>query len=386
VTAADAVVIGAGVIGASCAVHLARGGLRVTLLDRAAAPAAGSTGRATGGFRAQYATAINIRLSLLARDRLRSFHADTGVDPDFRQVGYLWLASTAAELAELAIANQLQRREGLDDAVMVAPGDLSALNPYIDPAGLAGAAWCPSDGLMRPTEILRGYLETAARLGVDIRWNEPTVALPRGAGDRITAVVTPRASYPAGLVVNAAGAWAAPLARLAGVDLPVVPLRRQVAITEPTDVLPASFPMTIWVGDGFHLRVRDGRVLLLRPTPGDPLDPWNDQVDPAWLDDIAARAPRAVPALRGVALDRSRSWAGLYEMSPDHHAVLGWAPGCGNLLLVNGNSGHGVMHAPALGLLAAEIASHGAARSLDVHALRPSRFAERDLIHGSALL
>ena len=385
-TAADAVVVGAGVIGASCAVHLARAGLRVTLLDRAAAPAAGSTGRATGGFRAQYATAINIRLSLLARDRLRSFRDDTGVDPDFRQVGYLWLASTTAELAELAVANQLQRREGLDDAIMVGPGDLPALNPYIDPAGVVGGAWCPSDGLMRPTEILRGYLETAARLGVDIRWDEPIVALPRDAGDRITAVVTPRGSYPAGLVVNAAGAWAAPLARLAGVDLPVVPLRRQVAITEPSEALPASFPMTIWVGDGFHLRVRDGRVLLLRPTPGDPLDPWNDQVDPAWLDDIAARAPRAVPALHGVAIDRPRSWAGLYEMSPDHHAVLGWAPSCANLLLVNGNSGHGVMHAPALGLLAAEIASHGAARSLDVHALRPTRFAEGDLIHGSALL
>jgi sarcosine oxidase subunit beta len=386
VTHADAIVVGAGVIGASCAVHLARAGLRVTVVDRADAPGAGSTARATGGFRAQYATAINVRLSLLARARLAAFRDETGVDPGFRPLGYLWLARNAAELAELRAANELQRREGLREAEMVGPYELCTVNPYIETAGLVGGAWCPTDGVIQPSEILRGYLEAAQRLGAVLRWGEPVVALERGADERITEVVTPRGRIPAGLVVNAAGAWAQGLAQLAGVELPVVPLRRQVAITEPTEALPSTFPMTIWPGDGFHLRVRDGRVLLLRPTPGDPQDPWSDRVDPRWLDDIAATAPVRVPALSGVRLDRSRAWAGLYEMSPDHHAVLGWAPSCPNLMLVNGSSGHGVMHAPALGLLAAEIAALGAARSLDVHALRPSRFAEGDPVRGSALL
>jgi len=381
----DAVVIGAGVIGASVAVHLARAGLRVTVVDRGAAPGAGSTARATGGFRAQYATAINIRLSLLARPQLLRFRDDTGVDPGFQPVGYLWLATSDAALAELRAAHQLQRREGLGDAVLLTPAEIPAINRFIALDGVLGAAWCPSDGVMRPTEILRGYLAAAERLGVALRWGEPAVAVEHDAAGRITAVATPRARYPAAIAVNAAGAWAGSVAQLAGVDLPVVPLRRQVAITEPTDALPADFPMTIW-DDGFHLRVRDGRVLLLRPTPGDPADPWSDRVDPAWVDDIAATTPVRVPALRGVALDRPRAWAGLYEMSPDHHAILGWAPGCPNLLLVNGSSGHGVMHAPSLGLLAAEIAAHGAARSLDVHPLRPSRFAEGDPVRGSALL
>jgi sarcosine oxidase subunit beta len=380
------VVIGAGVIGASCAVHLARAGLRVLVVDRAEAPGEGSTGRATGGFRAQYATAINVRLSLLARERLHTFLDETGVDPGFRQVGYLWLATSVAELAELRTANELQRREGLREAELVGPYELGTLNPYLETAGLVGGAWCPTDGVLRPTEILRGYLELGQRLGAELRWGEPVIELARGEGDRITAVITPHGRYEAGVVVNATGAWAAAAARLAGVELPVVPLRRQVAITEPTEALPSTFPMTIWPGDGFHLRVRDGRVLLLRPTPGDPQDPFCDQVEPGWLDEIAATATARVPALRGVRLDRARAWAGLYEMSPDHHAVLGWAPGCPNLLLVNGSSGHGVMHAPALGLLAAEIAVHGAARSLDVHALRPSRFAEGDPVRGSALL
>ena len=381
----DVVVVGAGVIGASCAVHLARAGLRVTVLDRGNAPGSGSTSRATGGFRAQYATAINVRLSLLARGKLLAFRDDTGVDPGFRPVGYLWLATSAAALAELRAANALQRREGLDDAIMIAPGDLAAINPHVSTDGVLGGAWCPSDGVMRPLEILRGYLETAARLGVTVRWNEPAVAIERDAAGRITAVATPSARYPASLAVNAAGAWAGSLAQLAGVDLPVAPLRRQVAITEPTTVLPASFPMTFW-DDGFHLRVRDDRILLLQPTPGDPHDPWSLAVEPSWLDAIAAVAPIRVPTLRGIALDRPRAWAGLYEMSPDHHAILGWAPGCPNLLLVNGSSGHGVMHAPALGQLVAEFAVHGAARSLAVHALRPTRFAEGDPVHGSALL
>jgi sarcosine oxidase subunit beta len=386
VTNADAVVIGAGVIGASCAVELARAGLRVTIVDRAAAAGAGSTGRATGGFRVQFATAINVQLSLLSRERLRTFRDDTGVDPGFQQVGYLWLATSASELAELRAAHELQRREGLAEATLLGPDELPAVTPFISPAGLTGGAWCPSDGVMRPTEILRGYLETAARLGAQLRWGEPAIALERDKADRITAVVTPRGSYPAGIVVNAGGPWAAAVARLAGIELPVVPLRRQVAITEPTQALPPTFPMTIWLDDGFHLRVRDGRVLLLRPTPGDPQDPWSDQVDPRWLDDIALRTATRVPVLRDIPLDRARAWAGLYEMSPDHHALLGWAPGCSNLLLVNGSSGHGVMHAPALGLLAAEIATFGAARSLDVHALRPSRFAEGDPVRGPALL
>ena len=173
----DAVVIGAGVIGASVAVHLARAGLRVTVVDRGAAPGTGSTARATGGFRAQYATAINVRLSLLARPQLLRFRDDTGVDPGFQPVGYLWLATSEAALDELRAANQLQRREGLSDAVLLTPADVPAINRFIVLDGVLGAAWCPSDGVMRPTEILRGYLETAERLGVALRWGEPAIAI-----------------------------------------------------------------------------------------------------------------------------------------------------------------------------------------------------------------
>jgi sarcosine oxidase subunit beta len=144
-------------------------------------------------------------------------------------------------------------------------------------------------------------------------------------------------------------------------------------------------PMTLWPGDGFHLRVRDGRVLLLQPTAG-AADPFATELDEEWLQEVRSVAAERVPALAGVAVDRARSWAGLYEMSPDGHALLGRAPGCENMVLVDGSSGHGVMHAPALGALAAELIVHGSPRSLDAQALRPTRFEEGGAIQGPALL
>jgi sarcosine oxidase subunit beta len=187
-------------------------------------------------------------------------------------------------------------------------------------------------------------------------------------------------------VVNAAGPWAGEIGALAGIPIPVYPLRRQVAVTEPFGELPEAMPMTIFAGDGFHLRVRDGRVLLLLPTPGVPGLPFVTKVDRDWIERVAAVARTRVPVLRSAAIDEPACYAGLYEMSPDGHALLGQAPDCPNFYLVNGSSGHGVMHAPALGQLLAEILTDGVASTLDVAALRPSRFAEEESNPVSGLL
>lgn len=205
---------------------------------------------------------------------------------------------------------------------------------------------------------------------------------------RVRAVLWTDGAIECGAVVNAAGAWAKGVAAMAGVALPVEPLRRQVLPTVPTDALPASMPMTIWADDGYHLRMRDGRALLLWPSSGTPGLPFDTTVDPAWMDEVEAMTRRRVPRLDGVAVDRAGAWGGLYEISPDKHAILGRAPECDNFYLTNGSSGHGVMHAPALGKLLAEIMTgqDGRATSLDVHALRPSRFAEGEPIAGPSLL
>src|SRR5438067_37755 len=202
---------------------------------------------------------------------------------------------------------------------------------------------------------------------------------------KVTALRVAGEEIPCGTVVIASGAWSAAVAGMAGVLAPVSPLRRQVALTEPTSVLPASMPLTIFVEDGFHLRVRDGRVLLLLPTPGNSGDAFDTSVEPRWLDDITRIARERVPVLAEATIDRQGSWAGLYEMTPDHLPLLGFSGEVENLFLACGCSGHGVMFSPALGQLGAELLA-GRTPSLDVEALRPDRFRKGKAAPGAALL
>jgi sarcosine oxidase subunit beta len=371
------VIIGAGVIGASVAYHLAARGCRdVLVLERASRPGEGSTGKATGGFRAQFGTPVNIQLSLLSRQKLLRFADEHGVDPGYRQCGYLFIARVEAELEALLAAQKIQKEHGLQEAESVSPREIGSLNPAINADTLAGGVFCPTDGFIRPLEILRGYTESAARLGVRFEYGSPLTGFRLDQSGKIETVCTAKDEFAAGRVVNAAGAWAAQVGQYAGVEIPVKPLRRQVAITSPTDLLPEEMPMTIFVEDGFHLRVRDGRVLLLWPDEPQTADPFDASVTDVWLDEVKGRAHERVPCLRRVAIERASCWAGLYEMSPDKHALLGQAPGVENFYLANGSSGHGVMHAPALGHLLAEIMLDGDANTMDVRALSPSRFAE----------
>jgi sarcosine oxidase subunit beta len=380
-------VIGGGVMGASVAFHLASRGQRdVVILDGAIGPGAGSTGRATGGFRAQYGTAINVRLSLLARSKLLAFREETGVDPGYLPAGYLWLAVSEAELRALDAGRRVQHAEGLREAVAVTPDDIARLNPCVRLDGIAGGAFCPSDGFIRPLQILEGYLAAGARLGVRAEWGAEVTGLRRRGDGPIELVETSAGPISVGAIVNAAGPWAAAVAEMAQLPLPVVPLRRQIAATTPCELLPANMPMTIWAGDGFHLRVRDGRVLLLWPTSGVPGRPFDTSVDPAWIDAVTAMAHERVPTLRSAAVDRPASWAGLYEMSPDKHAIVGALPRCPNFYCINGSSGHGVMHSPALGQLLAEIMCDGRATTLDIAGLAPDRFERGALIPAAGLL
>lgn len=332
---AEIAIIGAGVVGASIAYHLAGRGCDVAVVDRAPGFGAGSTAKATGGYRAQFDTETNVRLSLLSRDKLRTFEDETGVDPGYAPYGYLFLACNDDELCSLRNAQKVQHACGLSEARMIDAQEARELNPKIGDDSIIGGAFCPTDGFIKPMNLLRGYAEAAQRLGVRFLFNAS------------------EEDVDAGIVVNAKGAWCGP---------PVQPMRRNVAATIPTDVLPPSMPMTIWAGDWYHLRVRDGRVLLLWPD-----DPVID--DDAWLAAVLDKTATRMPCLRDLPL--GERWSGLYEMSPDGHALLGRIDE--NRYVANGSSGHGVMHAPALGQLLAELIVDGRT-SIDITALAPTRF------------
>lgn len=372
-------IVGGGVIGASAAYHLAAAGVSdVVVLDRGTEAGAGSTSRATGGFRAQFHTTVNVQLSLLSRSKLLSFREDTGIDPGYDRTGYLWVASSGEEMEALRRAQAVQHAAGLAEAVEISVEEIGEVNEAISREDAVGAMFCPTDGFIKPMEILRGYLTAAERLGARVEWNAEVAALDCDSDGRVVRVNTSRGVLDVEHVVNAAGAWAARIASFAGFALPVTPLRRQVAVSEPCGSLPARMPMTIFTGDGFHLRGRDGRAVLCWPTPGNPEDPFDTAVDRSWLDEVSAKARNRVPGLRGVEFALSECYAGLYEMSPDSHAILGPAPGCGNMFLANGSSGHGVMHAPAIGQLLAEMIT-GKPPAMDVTALRASRFDKGEL-------
>ena len=385
----ETVILGAGIIGSSVAFHLAaRGAKNILVLERDKTPlklleSSASTARATGGFRVQYGTQINARLSLLARRQLLEFEAVTGVNPGYNPCGYIFMAESEAHLLELRASLEVQRAAGLMVSQEVSVSEIQSLNPALNLTGVLGGTFCPWDGFVRPVEIARGFREAAKRLGVQFEYGQDANLEFQQA--RVSGVRTKSEFISCERVVNATGAWAAELSRASGFELPVVPVRRQVAATIPTNVLPENMPMSIFVIDGFHLRVRDGRVLLLLPQDTPKEDPYNLEFEASWLKPLLERAHTRVPVLRDVPIDPNFCWVGLYEMSPDHHALLGRAPNTENLYLVNGSSGHGVMHSSALGMLLAEIILE-LPTSLDVRALRPERFLEADPILGSSLL
>jgi len=209
-------------------------------------------------------------------------------------------------------------------------------------------------------------------------------------GGAVKALNTKRGRVATRAVVNATGAWAAGVARLAGVSLPVAPLRRQLVITEPFDALPSPLPMVIDMSNGFHFRreppaASPSGVLMAWPAP-DETEGFKTDFDPAFIEQILARAERRVPCLADVIVDRGHCRAGLYEVTPDHHAIIGAAPGVRGLYLANGFSGHGVMHSPATGRMVSEMIVEGSSRSIDATPLRAERFLEGRLLEETAVL
>ena len=381
---AAVVVVGAGVIGSSVAFQLARMGVGdVVVLERETLPGAGSTSKANGGIRAQFTTAVNVAMSLLSMEILDALEEEIGDPPAYRKAGYLFLTDSPAKLAAMERAAGFQRGLGVSVEVLDA-SEVRRRVPWVAGEGLAGGTFGARDGFIDPGRLCSFFVSKAAAGGVRFAHGREVTGLERRGG--AWAVTTADgSSWTAPHVVNAAGAWAGAVARLAGVDLPVEPVRRHIFLTGPVRDLPPVIPMTIDADSGVLVRREGDRILIAYSNPDEP--PGFDlSFDPEFVHRFAEPLERRFPPVAAGGIDPRRSWSGLYEVTPDHHAVLGGVPGLSGLLLANGFSGHGVMHAPAAGRLVAEMIVRGRAESADVSPLALDRFARGALIHETMVL
>lgn len=387
---ADVVIIGGGIVGASVAFHLAEAGCaNVIVIERAARLGTGSTGRATGGVRAQFATPINIQMSRYSIDFFATrFEEATGHSAGYKAAGYLFVATNEQHLAYLAETGETQRAAGLTNVERLSAADIALLVPQLRTDDVLGGAFCPTDGFLSPTGALHGFMSRAQALGVEV-WLDTTLHAIETDGAGVAGVATSRGRVATRALVNAAGAWAAEVARLAGIDLPVTPLRRQIAGVRAPVAFPAHLPMVIDMTDGFHFRPQangDAAQLLLAWPDPDETPGFNTDFDPSFIPRIIERATARVPCLANAQVDLTACRAGLYEVTPDHHAIIGEAPGVHGFFLANGFSGHGVMHSPATGLIVSEMILHGESRTFDVSQLGLERFAAgRPLVETSVL-
>jgi sarcosine oxidase subunit beta len=370
-------IIGAGIIGTSVAYHLARRGERdVVVLEREAAPGMGSTAAAAGGIRAQFGSDINIELSRLSIAAFERFNEELGAQVVFHQTGYLWIATKPQEMDLFRANVARQRAHGLDVQIL-GPAEVARIAPYVRAEDILGGTFHARDGYAPPAEYVQAYYKRSKELGVRYLFGEPVESVD----GRV--LRTPAGSVRARVVVVAAGAWSGRIGEMMGVEIPVQPVRRQCFVTEPIrEGLAHPIPMTVEFTSGVYMHSESGGLLVGMANRDEPPG-FRAGVDESFTERIAEAAMRRVPLLERAAI--RTAWAGFYEVTPDHHPILGPLPDRPHVFLACGFSGHGVMHAPATGALLAEWITEGRP-SLDLSPLRWERFRCGDLIRESHVI
>jgi sarcosine oxidase, subunit beta len=382
---AEVVIIGGGIVGSSIAYHLTATGCKdVLVLEREGSQGKGSTGKSMGGVRAQFATPVNIQMSLYSIPFYASFEETLGHPAGYRAQGYLFAATNDLQLAYLKTNYELQKKLGLKSVQLLEADDIRRMLPKLRSDDIVGGSLCSTDGFVDPYSAMTGFMTWALDHGARISRNTEVTGI-RLDSNGVTGVETTRGDIATRIVVNAAGAWAAKIARFAGIDLPIEPLRRMLVPSEPFDGFPHSSPMVIDMSNGFHFRP-EGRGFLLAWNDPEETPGYKTDFESAFIEKILTRAANRVPCFENLAVNPKRAWAGLYEMSPDHHAILGAVSYVPGFFLANGFSGHGVMHAPATGKIVSDLVLKGTTDLIDAKVLSFERFAKGELLHETAVL
>ena len=333
---ADVVVIGGGVMGTSILFHLAEAGVTDAVLVERGQLGSGSSSKAAGGVRTQFSDELNVLLAQRSLAAFEDFGRRPGWEIDLKQVGYLFLLTREEDVRHFEAGVELQNGLGVPSR-MLTPAEAAHVCPPADPNGMLAAAFCPTDGHLTPEAVVAGYAFAARGLGAHIETRCEVTGLRPGV------VQTDHGDIRTGTVICAAGAWSAAVGEMAGVHLPVTPMRRQIVFTEPIDGLPDELPMTIDFASSFYFH-REGPGLLIGMSYAGQEPGFSTEQTDDWLPDLQAALQRVAPSVAGAGI--KGGWGGLYEVSPDHNALIGRA---GDFLYATGFSGHGFLQAPAVG-------------------------------------
>ncbi|MEK6574147.1 MAG: FAD-binding oxidoreductase [Chloroflexota bacterium] len=372
---APIVIIGGGVMGASTLYHLAKRGLNAVLLEKEPFFGQGATGRCAGGIRYQFATEINIRLSLLSLPMLDRFEEEIGQPIDRRYCGYLFMLTREEDVATFKHNVALQHSLGVMTE-WLSGDEVRRRIPLIRCDDAVAGTFNGHDGLCDPNGVVMGYINAARQLGAKAVEGIEVAAI-KTAGGKVFGVETKEGDVSADVVVNAAGPWSAPISRTAGIDLPVQPVRRQWLTTTPLPEAPPDFPFVIDFAQSLYFH-REGDGLLLGMSNLNEKPGFDQSVDEEFELINLEAATKRMPLLEKAG--RASHLAGLYEVTPDAHPIIGRVPALGGYFVVTGFSGHGFMHGPISGLLMSEEILDGKAHTLDISSLRYGRFEEGQLI------
>lgn len=352
-------------MGMSAAYHLAARGTRVTVLEAEPMFGTGSTGLNAGGFRHQFSTAVNIELSKLSLEMIGRFKDEFDQDVAYNPCGYLFLLDSAKDVEVFRRNVELQRAHGVMTE-WLAPDDVARIAPRVNLDGVIAATFHDKDGLVDPSAILQGYVKGASRAGATLRTGV-RVTGARAKGGAIEALRTSAGDVAGGTFLLAAGPWSGAVGRAVDADVPVSPIRRQIAVTAPIVGLTRAFPFVIDFTPSLYFHY-EGGAILTGMSNHDEKPGFDTSVDEAWRERHVEAAMRRLPLLADSSI--AHEWAGLYEVTPDDQPIIGRLPHAENLYACTGFSGHGLMHGPSAGLAVAEEILDGAAHTVDIAPLR----------------
>jgi len=371
---ADVVIIGGGIVGLSIAYYLAlKKAGRIVLFEKGQL-GEGSTSRCVGGIRTQFSTEINIRFSLESLKTFEQFGEEFGVNPEFKRIGYLFLATTDWEMEIFKENVKLQKKFNIP-VELLSPDEISARWPYLRIDDILGGTFCSWDGYAGPSEILSGFAGGAKRAGVKIYEGAEVTGISSEKG-KVKGVKVGEEVISTSTVINAGGPYAASIGEMVGIKIPIKPLRRQIFVTAPFHLTDCPFPLTIDFHRGWYFRQEGDGLLLSGPLDLEPS--FNLNIDYEAMAETSENAISRVPVLEKARI--ARGWAGLYEISPDHHAILGRVPEVEGFILANGFSGHGFQHSPGVGKVISELIVNGKAITIDISSLSIERFERGELM------